>query len=220
MLDLGNWIFDKDVKDESRIANVSIVIKYPDVVPFSNLAPKERIIQIDKHYKDQLKKILSLKLFEDVEITGSKKRPQGIKGNILFLHLNDISNLSLFASVNINSITGAKKVEFIEPHVSKYYCVKMTVVIEIEGVSNKMESIEERMVLIKATSREDAYAKLDSQKEAYAEPYLNSDGRFVKWRIDSFDDYYETDISTFQDLENPEGVEVYSKFKTRKRKLN
>jgi hypothetical protein len=59
---------------------------------------------------------------------------------------------------------------------------------------------------------------LEKQKERYVEPYLNSDGRFVRWRIDAFDDCYLTDILSPADSDNPEGVEVYSKLKSRKTK--
>jgi len=45
-------------------------------------------------------------------------------------------------------------------------------------------------------SQEDAYLKLEKKKDDYIQPYLNSDGRFVRWRIESFDDSYETEIKT------------------------
>ena|ERR1700761_7106962 len=112
----------------------------------------------------------------------------------------------------------AFKIEKTEGFRNKYYCVKMTVVIDVEGVTPKKQDIEERFVLIRASSFDDAYKKMENQKDDYAEPYLNSDGRLVSWRIDSFDDCYVTDITSPGDLDKPEGVEVYSKLSSRKAK--
>jgi len=92
----------------------------------------------------------------------------------------------------------------------------MTVVIEVEGIKSRKQSIEQRFVLIKATSSDDAYDKLEKQRDDYTVTFLNPYGRFVRWRIESFDDCFETGISGPKDLENSEGVEVYSKLKSRK----
>jgi hypothetical protein len=74
------------------------------------------------------------------------------------------------------------------------------------------------LVLIKAKLFDDAYEKLAQQKDNYATRYLDADGRLVSWRIDSFDDCFATDIISKDDLDNREGVEVYSKLKSRKNK--
>lgn len=92
----------------------------------------------------------------------------------------------------------------------------MTVVIEIEGFEDGLQQIEDRFVIIRAKSQEDAYLKLEKTKDDHLQPYLNSDGRFVRLRIESFDDSYETEIKNVGDLNNPDGIEVYSKFRSRR----
>ncbi len=92
----------------------------------------------------------------------------------------------------------------------------MTVAIEIEGLEKGMQTFEERFVIVKAKSQDDAYQKMENQKKSYVKPYLNSDGRQVRWRIESFDDCYETGVDKLSEFNNPEGVEVYSKLKSRK----
>jgi len=92
----------------------------------------------------------------------------------------------------------------------------MTIVIEIEGFEDGLQQIEDRFVIIRAKSQEDAYLKLEKKKDDYIQPYLNSHGRFVRWRIESFDDSYETEIKNVNDLNTPDGVEVYSKLRSRR----
>jgi hypothetical protein len=95
----------------------------------------------------------------------------------------------------------------------------MTVVIEVEGVRLKKQSIEKRFVLIKAWSFDEAYDKVEKQQENYVESYMNPNGRFVRWRIESYDDCFVTDIENPAELDNPGGVEVFSALGKRKNKL-
>ncbi|MHB1276808.1 MAG: DUF4288 domain-containing protein [Bacteroidia bacterium] len=92
----------------------------------------------------------------------------------------------------------------------------MTVAIEIEGRTHGLQTYEERFVLIRAKSHDDAYNKLERTRNTYSDPYLNSDGQLVRWRIESLDDCFETDIGRFKDLDDTEGTEVYSILKTRR----
>ena len=215
---LTDWVLDKSIPNSKRFVTLKIGLKYPDTKQFIEFRPKERIKKIDDIFSSNLKQLLALKLFDSYEVNGTKKRPQGVTAKIKFNLLNAIAKLDFVASCWIESIDYATKIEKNEPVKSRYFCVKMTVVIEVEGIKSRKQSIEQRFVLINATSSDDAYDKLEKQKDDYNEPYLNSDGRFVRWRIESFDDCYETDINTPKDLDRPEGVEVYSKLKSRRLK--
>ncbi|MFI5137457.1 MAG: DUF4288 domain-containing protein [Sphingobacteriales bacterium] len=213
---LNNWKLDKNISNADRSAEVNITLMYPDVHKFIDLAPKERIKKIDLIYKENYEKLISLGLFEKFEITGGKKRTLGVKAKVKFNSLVILKELDFVSDVYIESIDFANKIKPKEAPFARYYCVKMTVVIEVEGVSSKKQSIEKRFVLVKAQTSDDAYKKLDKRKDEYAKPYLNSDGRFVRWRIESFDDCYETDILSSKDIDQEEGVEVYSELKSRK----
>jgi hypothetical protein len=218
--DLKDWQLDKAIPNSERIVDVSVSIKYPDPKQYIEFKPKERINKIDHYHNESLKELLRLNLFDDYEIIGTKRKPRGVKMRTKFSSLNILNKLDFVCGVTIKNIDHAKLVKKEEQplKLNQYFCVKMTVVIDFEGISSKRQKIEQRFVLIKADSFDDAYEKLEKQKDSYAEPYLNSDGRFVRWRIESFDDCYETDINSPKDLDNPEGVEIYSKFKSRKTK--
>ncbi|WP_295795455.1 DUF4288 domain-containing protein [Mucilaginibacter sp.] len=215
---LKEWALDKSILNAKRFVDVKIVFSYPDLKQLIEFKPKERIKKIDDIFKKNLSRLIALNLFETYEVNGTKRRPRGVTAKIKFNLLNAIAKLDFVASCWIESIDYATKIEKNEPLKPRYFCVKMTLVIEVEGIKSRKQNIEQRFVLINATSSDDAYDKLEKQKDDYNEPYLNSDGRFVRWRIDSFDDCYETDINTPKDLDCPEGLEVYSKLKSRRLK--
>jgi hypothetical protein len=217
---LEDWLLDAKVKNDKRFANVKIVLQYPytDQKVLIDLKPRERVKRIGEGFKGALKKLIALDLFDNYELTGSKKRTSELKVKVRYSVLSKLDKLDLVASVWIESVENATKINTVHKLQDKFFCVKMTVISEIEGLVSKKQTIEKRLVLIKAKSFDDAYDKLNKKKDTYVEPYLNADGRFVRWRIDSFDDCFETDTSSAKDLDNPEGVEVYSKLKSRKNK--
>jgi len=215
---LEQWAKDKNIPDSRRFVEVTIYVKYPDQEQFRQFEPKERLKKIDEYHRECIRQLIALNLFENYETIGTKKRPRGVKTRVKYTLLNKFSKLNLNYSTHVEAVGDAIKLEDAPQSEQRYYAVKMTVVIEIEGVLSKKQSIEERIVVVKASSYQDAYDRLDKNKDDYAQPYLNSDGRFVRWRIESFDDCCDTDAVTIEDFDKPEGVEVYSKLKSRKSK--
>lgn len=213
---LEDWVLDKNYPNNKRIVEVSIHLQYPDITPFYEYEPAVRKKKIQQDQKEKFNKLIATKLFDDFKLIGKPRRPSGITVTIPYSHLAKIKGLDYISSIYIKKIDSATKIIREDPE--PFYCVKMTVAIEVEGRTSGIQTIEERYVLIKAKSRDDAYKKLEKRKNDYAEPYLNSDGHFVRWKIESFDDYFETEISGFADLNNPNGAEVFSKFKGRKLK--
>jgi hypothetical protein len=75
-----------------------------------------------------------------------------------------------------------------------------------------MQGVEDRFVLVRAASFDDAERRLRKEWREYAEPYLNTDGHLVRWQLEAVTDVY----STLEDELDPAGTEVYSK-RTRRR---
>jgi len=213
---LTDWKLNSDVESGTQLVRVTIGLKYPDPLQFIPLEPKERISQINLTYKENLKRLIALGLFHKYEVTGAKRRPTGVKTTVHYNSLSILEQLDFIGGVTIGLVEGAvlRKPRVLSK--PKYFCVKMTVIIEIEGVLAKTESVEDRSVLIRAKSTEGAYEQLEKQKDRYAVTYLNSDGRFVRWRIESFDDCYEVELFDKKGFNSSEGVEVYSKLRSRK----
>jgi hypothetical protein len=211
---LNEWSLDQNFPNEKRFVDLIIHLKYTDVDSLSEFKPKERKRLIAEDHKEKFNKLIQTNSFHDYQLIGTLKRPQGIKTRILLSALDQVAYLDFVGSIFIQKIDGAKKKRKRKQPV--FYCVKMTVIAQIEGIDNGLQTVEDRFVIIRAKSHEDAYDKLEKQKDEYESGYLNSDGRFVRWRIESFDDCYQTDIKSFKDLNNPEGSEVYSKFRSRR----
>jgi Domain of unknown function (DUF4288) len=212
--DLDEWRFIEKVSDKKRNANVRVYLKYINLKKVVNLTPRERVIAIDKYFKEIFSRLLKTGMFDTYQLIGTKKRPRGIDTTVLFKDIKRISKNIFIENIFINSVTGGKKIKNIKQ--TTLFCIKMTVAIQIENIKNGLQTYEERYVLIKAKSSNEAYKKIKTQKKKYEEPYLNSQGRLVRWEIESLDDCYETDFADCEDLNNPKGFEVFSILKKRK----
>jgi hypothetical protein len=212
--DLDEWKFDKKIPGNMLIASVTIYLKYIDLKKVIQLTPKERIIAIDKHLRNNLQKLLRTTSFDTYKLIGHKRRPRGVKTTITINEIKRLARYSFIESIFINSAKGGKKTIKTEP--ARFFCIKMTVAIQIEGLKNRLQTYEERYVLIKAKTSDEAYRKIERQRKKYEQPYLNSQGQLVRWAVESLDDCYVTDIVSYDDLNNPEGAEVFSVLKKRK----
>jgi len=93
-----------------------------------------------------------------------------------------------------------------------WYCVRAQVVIRVEEARSGLQNIEDRFVLVRASSWEDAKERLRRQWREYATPYLNSEGQMVSWSFDKVIDVYDTGETEI----NPSGTEVYSRLSKRR----
>lgn len=215
VLGIDEWVFTKKISDDKRQVDASIHLKYPDTKPLIKYSPADRKNKIKQELKDNFKKLLDTNLFDNYTLIGTRTKPSGIKAKIPYSVLKKASKLNFVGNIFINSISHAKKIKLKESP-RTFYCVRMTVAIEVEGRKKGLQTIEDRFVLIKANSFDDAYKKVEKHKKKYAEPYFNPYGELVRWKIESLDDCFSTDINSFEDLNDPEGIEVFSTFKKRK----
>jgi len=93
-----------------------------------------------------------------------------------------------------------------------WYCVRAFVVICVERAKSGLQSTEERFMLVRARSFEDAKRRLRQQWCEYATPYLNSESLMVSWQLDHVIDVYQTSEEEI----DPAGTEVYSKLSKRR----
>jgi hypothetical protein len=93
-----------------------------------------------------------------------------------------------------------------------WYCVRALVAIRVEGATSGMQTTEDRFVLVRASSFEDAKKRLTRKWRKYATPYLNSDGQMVSWSLDKIVDIYHIGEPGI----DAGGAEVYSKLGSRR----
>lgn len=93
-----------------------------------------------------------------------------------------------------------------------WYCVRALVAIRVERATLGMQGIEDRFVLVRARSFDDAKKRLRRKWREYATPYLNSDGQAVSWSLDEvIDVYYISEVEI-----DATGTEVYSRLSRRR----
>jgi hypothetical protein len=100
------------------------------------------------------------------------------------------------------------------PKPLSFYAVRARVAIQIEGETEGFQTIEDRIVLVRARSFEDAEERLASEWESYGEPFLNSRGERVRWHLEEVVDVYDLLTNKI----DPKGTEVYSRLSRRKMK--
>ena len=93
-----------------------------------------------------------------------------------------------------------------------WYCVQALIAIEIEKARKGIQTVENRFILVKAHSPQDAVRRIAKQWREYAEPYLNSDGYLVRWQFQKVVDIFDT----YESEIDPSGTEVYSKLSGRR----
>lgn len=211
---LEDWIFTKEMKPSERKLQVSVYLRYPKVEDITHIELNDRKKYRDNFLKKQLETLLKKIEFAEFNLIGSKKSPRGIKTAISLAELPAIAKLVCVGNVYIEKVQHARKPKV--PQVLEFFCVKMTVAIQIEGVVSGMQTYEERYVLVKAKDYEDAYHRVAKQEKSYAEPYLNSDCRLVRWKIESYDDCFSTCIKDTDSFNEHTGNEVFSVLKSRK----
>lgn len=124
--------------------------------------------------------------------------------------------LRLAESAGVGSIyltsVGGRRPRYSPKSPLTWYCVRAFVVIRVEGAKSGMQNTEDRFILVRATSFEDAEKRLRRQWREYAAPYLNPNGQMVSWSLEKVIDVYRTDEVEI----NPGGTEVYSKLGQRR----
>lgn len=199
---------------KKRMATASVYLKYFDLKTVAELKLKDRREFIRNFFKANFRKLLNTNCFTEYELIGTTRKPLGIKTTVSLATLNKLAAFSYVKSIVIRKLDGAKK----KPGrtIDQFYCVKMTVAIQIEGFISGLQTIEDRYVLVKAKSEEAAYNQVARQEKKYSKPYFNSDLRLVRWKIESYDDCFCTSISEYKEIVNPKGVEVFSVLRNRK----
>jgi len=200
-----------------KALSVRIHLKYPDFKDLISLEPKERIQVIRKQqrtqYKEFVSKYLPDKIFTRI---GSKVVPTGVEIECTPKELLKYSKEESVDSILI--VEEPNKVKADLEAIEHYYAVVARFVIQVENKEKGLQRYEDRTLLMKAKSGEEAERKLKKTFKKYENPYLNFQGKMVRWKFEAFVDCYETIYQSLEDmLENEEeGIEVFSIIKSRR----
>ncbi len=119
----------------------------------------------------------------------------------------DVAMLSTQPGVratHIASVEGRSRRRTIDK--SEWYCVRGRVCIQVENQERGMQTIEDRFVLVRAESFDNAKQRLAAHWREYGKPYLNNAGLLVRWHLEEVVGI----CATWESDLDPNGVEVYS----------
>lgn len=214
---LAQWELSTIAAD-AQVATVSVFVSYPKVSPqLLALAPAKRQQFVTQNMREAINSVLEANKLTNWKLlknSGRGGRCHGISGEVKMADIPALAQLSVVESVRIEATNGKKKRLGKLKRKPSFFCVKMTVAIQIEGRKKGMQSYEERYVLRKGHSEDEVIKKAQIDVLAYQEPYLSSGGLLVRWQVESIDSAYE--VVTEPNAKGLEGAEVFSVLKTRK----
>jgi len=201
------------VRDLRRLGEtpveVSVSLRPPDFKPLFPLAPEERNERLREFLAGALDRVRS-------RWPGSEIVPRGdglpwtADSVVAARDLPGLLRYPELSHIGVNKIRGARKKG--APRRLSFYAVRARIAIQVEGQADGLMSVEDRIVLVRAFSAEDAERRLAPEWKSYAEPYLNPDGERVRWQLEKIVDVY--DLCT--DEIDPRGTEVYSRLSRRR----
>ncbi len=215
--DLENWDLSA-VPLSEQVATVAVFVAYPEISEtLLALAPKERREFITHKMREEIDSVLAANILSSWKLlkTGKQRhRYHGIRGEIKVAAIQELASLVAVQSVQVEATNGRRKRVVAPRKKQGFYCVKMTVAIQIEGQEKGRQRYEERYVLFKGYSETEALQKAEAAASDYVLPYLNYAGLLVRWKVESLDEVYEVVLAA--DAKDLEGAEVFSVLKTRR----
>jgi hypothetical protein len=213
--------FNLDLEKLTVLGDLPVTVwihfKHLDESKFFALPPSERKERIKawygKVYTEVIHKLSAQKI-EVVKTANKKEGPYGITAIVEAKKFPLLLNVRNITSVVIEKIAGYKRKKPAKVKVNEWFAVQARFAIQIEGQTRGIQTYEDRILLVKAASADQAEKKLLREFREYGKPYLNSDGYMVRWAFEKVLDNYRL----FEDEILAEGTEVFSVMKDRKMK--
>lgn len=196
-----------------RSVRIGVAFAWPRLTrAFVALNPLERLAEMDRRKREALRRARTKWPGGELKRTGSERSPHGFEVTVPARRVPEVVRDPSYSFVDIRSIEGRRPRAIRRKLIEEWYAVCGSVAIQVEGQRKGMQTVEARIVLVKALDSDDAVARLKREWSEYARPYLNSRGELVRWHLESIDDVYATNEVEL----DPRGVEVYSKLMNRR----
>ena len=196
--------------------SIRIHLKYPNYKDLLNLKPNERIKVIRQRKRNNYKEFISTLDKHDFSRIGSRIDPFGLEINCTkteILKFNKDKRIE-----NISILVSEDEADFDIESIELYYAVVTRFAIQIENRTKGLQDYEDRILMIKAKTGEEAEKKLKKGFKSYEKPYFNPLGELVRWKFEEFIDNYETSYDSLEDMltDDKEGIEIFSRLKSRR----
>jgi hypothetical protein len=197
-----------------RKCHVSISLRTYEVTPaVLRLRPPERHPYLEARVRRWLPTIERALSGRVLECIPNRRLPSRIETDATLREISKVARLPGVEYVHPLKIAGFRR----RPHRAAklcWYCVRARVAVQVEGMATGVQTIEDRFVVVQATSSDDAGRRLGKPWAEYAKPYLNSKGCLVRWQLEKVVDV----CSTGEEALDPRGTEVYSRLYGRRMK--
>lgn len=218
IIDLGPWGLSQDNPEAlTQLASAHIHLPYLGYQSVISLAPSDRIKQIAAHYRQAYRQLIALLPDTDFTRIGSRIRPTGIAAKLRLNQLLHLLQQPCVGGITIQSIENLTPKKAVPKPL--FWSIQARFAIQVENETTGMQRFENRLLLIRAPTEEEAKQKLLRSFEVYAEPYLNSAGLLVRWQFEAFTDSYCLDINSSEELLSEQGVEIFSTLGKRRLRL-
>ena len=170
--------------------------------------PAERLARLGVCLRRGLKSLTAR--WPDVAFTarGNGKHPYTLDAVVPVRIVERLAGTPGIESVFVSSVRGLRAKQ--SARIRRWFCVWCCMAIQVEGRSRGMITVEDRLVLVKARSAQEAEAR--AIRKAEDVPYLNAAGYLVRWKLTAIEDIHEL----FDNEIDPRGTEVYSRMGARK----
>ena len=213
----NNWDIDYQtlLQVDSKI-EVKIHLTYPDFKEFIHLSIEDRIPSMRKLQRDNFQTVKKALKGYKLKKTPSNYDTRSIQCELETNKIIELIKLKEVAKVSVLNIPNHEKKTESNKKLDYYFGVKCRFAIEIEGRKQGFMDFDENIILIKAENHDDAKSKILKCYDKKVEAYMNSNGQLVRWRFDGILDIYESNLHEKSQLDDREGVEVYSRLVTKK----
>lgn len=192
----------------ARAVTFSIQLTGIPLSKLTRLTPKQRDARLRAILKRQLARLTRGFPEANLKSRDPKKGSWTVDGILPANRIRRLASQPEVAELWISAIKG--RAAYRRRAKEGWFCVWGIVAMQVEGQRSGMMEVEDRLVLVKALSPDDAIERLGPTWKKYAEPYLNPDCRLVRWRLVEIKDVF----GLFDDRISPEGTEVYSRLRT------
>jgi len=198
------------------LLDVTLYLANPALETVAPMLPRARLLFNNQVRKQNLEQLNAAGLLVTCVPFPSARQPRGATCTVRVDALQKLCDYASVESVSVDKVAASRIKKHQARKKQQFFCVKTTVAVQIEDVTDGLQLYEERLVLIRAASCEQACEKVQAASAEYAQPYLNSDGQLVRWQLESVDDCYETSLTALNEFNNPAGTEVFSVLKRRR----
>jgi len=192
-----------------RFVTVDVGVREPSQRLVFDLPASQRMAALKRIRQSRMKALASaLRRLDSIEVVPTS---HGLRCKLRVADLDRLRKVPGMSYVWIRRVEGLKRVAA-KPG-DEWYAVRGRVMIQIEGQRKGLQKFEDRIVLVRARTYEEAERRAMREFKAYAQNvYLNSRGRKIRWQLEKIVDMYETDL---KDLD-PKGTEVWSSLHSRR----